>query len=164
MERDAGLNRVLRRLILRSFPTLRRRTIAIGWGPEDQDELLYYAAAGEQYRIVVHPCFEAAPRRALEGGIAHELCHMEADLRLGRYPRQLAWERYARSSWYRTRNERTTERRAIELGYGAHLLELIRFARKLGYTFEREHGLFYAEIVREVGRWKVSNGPRCRAE
>ena len=44
--------------------------------------------------------------------------------------------------------ERATERRVIELGYGAHLLKLIRFARRLGYTFAREHGLFYFEILR----------------
>ena len=46
------------------------------------------------------------------------------------------------------RNERATEQQAIALGYGRHLLALIRFSRRLGYTFAREHGLLYAEILR----------------
>jgi len=80
--------------------------------------------------------------------IAHELCHIDADLRLGVFQRQLAWERYSQSRWYRMREERNTERRVIELGYGECLLELIRYARRLGYSFEREHGLLYAEVLR----------------
>jgi hypothetical protein len=118
----------------------------IGWGAEE--ELLYYTADGDQCVIAVNPSLQAAPRRVLEGGIAHELCHIDADLRLGAYPRQLAWNRYSESWWYRMRNERATERQAIALGYGRQLLELIRFAHRLGYTFRREHGLFYAEILR----------------
>jgi hypothetical protein len=46
------------------------------------------------------------------------------------------------------REERSVESRAIELGYGNQLLELIRFARRLGYSFKREHGLLYGEILR----------------
>lgn len=143
---DARLNRILRHMVRRSFPRLRRRAIAIGWGAED--ELFYYTADAEQYLIAVNPSFEGAPQRVLEGGIAHELCHIDADLKLGIYPRELAWNRYSESRWYRMRNERMTERQAIALGYGRHLMELIRYARRLGYTFAREHGLFYAEILR----------------
>jgi hypothetical protein len=62
--------------------------------------------------------------------------------------RLVAWNRYSESYWYRMREERATEWRAIELGYGTHLLELIRFSRRLGHTFARQHGLFYAEILR----------------
>jgi hypothetical protein len=40
------------------------------------------------------------------------------------------------------------EARAIELGYRNQLLELIRFTRRLGFTFDREHGLSYAEVLR----------------
>jgi hypothetical protein len=145
---DANLNRILRQMVRRSFPKLRRRSIAIGWG--DEDELFYYTNDAEGYLIVVNDSLKGAGRRALEGGIAHELCHIDADLRLGLYPRQLAWDRYSESRWYRMRNERATERQAIALGYGRHLTELIRFARRLGYTFEREHGLFYSEILREL--------------
>jgi hypothetical protein len=143
---DSRLTRILHRLILRSFPKLRRRNITIRWGAKD--ELLYCTMTGEEYVIAVNSCLEKAGRRALEGGIAHELCHIEADLGLGRYQRELAWDRYLESRWYRMREERATELRVIVLGYGNHLLELIRFARRLGYAFEREHGLSYAEIVR----------------
>ena len=143
---DARLDRILRHMVRRFFPRLRRRAIAIGWGAED--ELFFYTADMEQYLIAVNRSLEGAPRRVLEGGIAHELCHIDADLRLGIYPRELAWNRYSASRWYRMRNERATEQQAIALGYGRHLLELIRFAHRLGYTFAREHGLFYAEILR----------------
>ena len=136
-------------MVRRSFPNLRRRAIAIGWGAKD--ELFYYTADAEQYLIAVNPSLEGAPRRVLEGGIAHELCHIDADLRLGAYSRDLAWNRYSESRWYRMRNEHATERQAIVLGYGCHLMELIRYAHRLGYTFEREHGLFYAEILRAEG-------------
>jgi hypothetical protein len=147
---DARLNSILRHMVSRSFPKLRRRAIAIGWGA--QDELFYYTADWKEYLIAVNPSLEGAPRRVLEGGIAHELCHIDADLRLGAWSRRLAWDRYLESRWYRMRNEHATERQAIVLGYGCHLMELIRYAHRLGYTFEREHGLFYAEILRLTRR------------
>ena len=98
--------------------------------------------------IAVNRCLEKAGRCALEGGIVHELCHIEAELKLGRHQRELAWNHYSESYWYRMREERTTEWRVIELGYGRHLLKLINFARRLRYTFARQHGLLYAEILR----------------
>jgi hypothetical protein len=146
MSPDMRLNRILHHLIVRSFPKLRRRNITICWGAED--ELLYYTVSAGDYVIAVNRCLEKAGRRVLEGGIVHELCHIEAELQLGRYQRELAWVRYAQSHWCRVREERAMERRAIELGYGTHLLELIRFVRRFGYTFARENGLLYAEILR----------------
>jgi hypothetical protein len=146
MDPDPRLNQILRRLICPSFPKLRRHAVRIGWGADE--ELLYYTVDGECFVIVVNSCLRRARRRALEGGIAHELCHIDRDLRLGAYPRQLAWKRYAESRWYRMREERETERQVIRLGYGSQLLELIRFARAQGYTFEREHGLLYVEVLR----------------
>jgi hypothetical protein len=156
---DARLDRILRHMVRKSFPRLRRRAITIGWGAKD--ELFYYTSDTGQYLIAVNRSLQAAPRRVLEGGIAHELCHIDADLRLGVYPRQLAWNRYAESRWYRMRNERATEREAVALGYGPQLRELIRFARRLGYTFAREHGLLYAEILRaEALRGQARQGLR----
>ena len=146
MDPDSRLNRILHHLIVRSFPKLRRRNIAICWGAED--ELLYCTVHEERYMIAVNRCLEKAGRYVLEGGIAHELCHIEAELKLGRYQRELAWNRYSESYWYRMREERATEWRVIELGYGRHLLKLIHFAHRLGYRFARQHGLLYAEILR----------------
>jgi hypothetical protein len=140
------LSAVLRRLIIRSFPSLRRRAISIRWGT--QDELLSYSINDGERLITVSDCLKRARRPALEGGIVHELCHIEAELLLGPYQRHLAWERYLRLRWCRIREERSVEVRAIELGYRNHLLELVRFTRRLGFTFDREHGLSYAEILR----------------
>jgi hypothetical protein len=65
---------------------------------------------------------------------------------MGPFQRELAWSRYIQSRWCRMREERATERRVIELGYGTHLLTFVRFARRLGHSFSREDGLLYAEI------------------
>lgn len=140
------LNCLLRRLIFRSFPSLRRHAILIRWGT--QDELLSYSVSGHERLITVSHCLKGARCSALEGGIVHELCHIESELLLGPYQRRLAWELYARSRWCRIREERSVEARAIELGYRDQLLELIRFTRRLGFTFDREHGLSYAEVLR----------------
>jgi hypothetical protein len=141
------LHRILRRMIVRSFPKLRRFPIEIRWGLET-DDLLLYSLERATHLIRVNDALRPAPVVALEGGLAHELCHIDADMAMGRFQRALAWERYARSRWFRTREERATELRVIDLGYGPHLLAFVRFARRIGYTFEREHGLLYAEIAR----------------
>src|SRR5437016_9986115 len=146
--RDLYLRRLLSRLILRSFPRLRGLPLTIFWGAGD--ELLSYTFHEDHYLVCVNDCLKPATKRVLEGGIAHELCHIDADLRMGPYQRQLAWSRYNRLRWCRMREERATERRVIELGYGPHLLAFVRFAHRLGYSFSREHGLLYAEICRAV--------------
>jgi hypothetical protein len=132
-------------MIVRSFPRLRRSDIRISWGAEE--DLLLYTLDDGRHSIQVNHYLRPAPRAALEGGIAHELCHVDADLRLGAYQRELAWNRYSRLRWSRIREERATEQRVIELGYGAELLAFVRFARRLGYSFTHEHGLLYQEIV-----------------
>lgn len=146
MPSESRLNRILHQLVLRSFPALRSRNIAIHWGAVD--ELFYYSEESGRCFVYVNECFAEAPIPVLIGGIVHELCHIDADLRLGPLARELAWERYAASRWYRMKEERRVEGRAIELGYGPALLALIRYSRRLGYSFRREHGLLYAEIVR----------------
>src|SRR5438874_1787326 len=88
------LHGILRWLIIRSFPRLRRLRLTIFWSVND--ELLSYTVQEDHYLIGVNDCLRPAPQRVLEGGIAHELCHIDADLRMGRYQRQLAWSRYNR--------------------------------------------------------------------
>lgn len=145
---DAFLRQIVRRLILRSFPRLRHIQLTISWGSED--ELLWYTTQGGDHRIGVNECLKRATTRVLEGGIAHELCHIDADARLGRYQRELAWDRYGASRWMRMREERATDARVLDLGYGPHLLAFVRFARSLGYSFAREHGLLSYEIRRAI--------------
>ena len=148
VDSDSQLNRILRRLVLRSFPRLRRVPIRISWGADD--EFLYYTLEGEGCAIGVHECLRNAPRIVLHGGVVHELCHIDADFRLGAYQRQLAWERYSNSRFSRMREERAIEYRVLELGYGRELLAFIRFAYRLGYGFTREQGLTFAEIQRAL--------------
>ena len=153
------LGDILRSVIRRSFPRLRLRPILISWGAEG--ELLHYRVGRDHYVIGVNNCLQKAPRRVLEGGIAHELCHIDADLKKGPHQRELAWSRYVESRWCRMREERATEWRVIELGYGSHLLALIRFAHGLGYSFSRENGLLYAEVHRAMVQRRVQPRPSC---
>jgi hypothetical protein len=156
----ARLRNILRALVRRSFPNLRQRPIAISWAPECG--LLDYTVQPDHHLIRVDDCLRKAPRPVLEGGIAHELCHIDADLKMGPYQRELAWSRYARSRWCRMREERATERRVIELGYGPQLLALIRYAHRLGHSFSREDGLLYAEVHRAMVARKISDSNRYR--
>ena len=155
---EFSLRQILRRLLIRSFPRLRHIRLTISWGLDD--DLLCYTVQNGEHRIRVNDCLKPATTRELEGGIAHELCHVDADLRLSRYQRELAWRRYAASRWWRMREERATELRVIELGYGPRLLAFVRFARRLGYSFTREHGLLYPEIRRAVQTQQTSKERR----
>lgn len=146
---DARLQRIVRRVVRRSFPRLRRVLFSISWDA-GEDEFLYYAVRGEQHVIGVHECLREAPEPVLRGGLAHELCHIDADLKLGPYQRHLAWARYQNSRFYRMREERATESRLIELGYGRELLAFFRFARRRGFSFSSEHGLSLPEVVRAI--------------
>jgi hypothetical protein len=136
-------------MIARSFPRLRRRQLIVYW--REQEDLLCYSARGDCCFIAVDECLRPASRRVLEGGIAHELCHLDADLRLGPVQRQFAWNRYGLRHC-RVREERATELRAIELGYGPQLLAFVHFAHRLGFRFHREHGLLYPEIRNAIRR------------
>lgn len=145
MYASTRLHRIVRRLLLRSFPRLRRLNLTVAWGAEN--DLLIYSVHGDAYRIAVNDDLHAAPTRVLEGGLMHELCHIDADLRWGPFQRKLAWRRYFDSLPAHIREERATERRVVELGYAAELLAFARYAHRLGYRFTREHGLLYHEIV-----------------
>jgi hypothetical protein len=141
---DIFLGGIARKLIARSFPRLKPLQLTISWGTDDG--LLCYIAKNGNPLILVHEYLRRATKHVLAGGIAHELCHIDADFRLAPYQRELAWTRYNTLRWCRIREERATDLRVIQLGYGPNLLAFVRFARRLGYTFQREHGLLYAEI------------------
>ena len=147
MDLNARLERILKRLVRRSFPELRRLRIAIGFEDLEPGTCLEYYTLNGRFGIALSPLLRDAPLKALVGGIAHELAHIARDHRLGPLQRDWAFERFASSRTYRFREERATDRRAVERGYGPHLIALARFARKIGIRFERENGLLTSEIV-----------------
>ncbi len=160
---DPTLYVILRRLIRRSFPHVRRRPIDIYWGGGEDDELLLYHLEHHRHSIRVNATLRAAPRRVIEGGIAHELCHIARDLRLGRHSRDLSWEKYDRCRWARMREERAVEREAVALGYAPHLLAFWRYAHCLGWRFAREHGLLYTELLTTIRTPSPGRGTPPRA-
>jgi hypothetical protein len=147
MDWNARLERILRQLIRRSFPELRRLRIGIGFDDLEPGTCLEYYTLDGRFGIAVSPLLREAPQKALAGGIAHELAHIARDHHLGPLQRKWAFERFASSRTYRFREERATDRRAVERGYGPHLMALAAFARRIGIRFERENGLLTNEIV-----------------
>jgi hypothetical protein len=147
MDWNAHLDRILRQLICHSFPELRRLRIEIGFDDLEPGNCLEYYTLDGRFGITVSPLLREAPRKALVGGIAHELAHIVRDHHLGPLQRDWAFERFALSRTYRFREERATDRRAVERGYGPQLMALAAFARRIGIRFERENGLLTNEIV-----------------
>ncbi|HEY1341223.1 MAG TPA: hypothetical protein VGF59_27120 [Bryobacteraceae bacterium] len=145
---DPRLHKILRRLILRSFPRLHHHPIDISWGLNDG--LLDYQTGDGTALIRVNTCLKGAPDRVLEGGLVHELEHADADRRLGRLRREADWRHYEACRWARIREERAVEADAIRMGYGPQLLAFVRYARRLGYSFSREDGLTEPEIRRAM--------------
>jgi hypothetical protein len=141
------IERVLRRVVARSFPELRRLRIAIAYEELDPGTLLQYYVADGRWRIAVSPLMRTAPARVVEGGIAHELAHIVRDRTLGPFQRELAFDRFAASRTYRIKEERATDRRAIERGYGPHLIALVRWAGTVGIRFYGDSGLRAREIA-----------------
>jgi len=147
---NRSLDAILRRIVARSFPELKRHRIAIRFGELDRDTCFFYCQEAGRYRITVSNCLRPAPPRVLEGCIAHELSHILQDSRLGRWQRELAFERYSRSAVYRMRDERRTDLRQLGLGYGPQLLAFLSYAKTLGFRFTREDGLLRGEISRRL--------------
>ena len=113
MDWNARLERILRQLVCRSFPELRRLRIGIGFDDLEPGNCLEYYTLDGRFGIAVSPLLKEAPRKALVGGIAHELAHIVRDHRLGPLQRDWAFERFASSRTYRFREERATDRRAV---------------------------------------------------
>ncbi len=147
-----SIERVLRRLITRSFPELLRLRIGIAWEELGPGECFEYYESGGRFQVAASPRMRGASRRAIEGGLAHELAHIARDTRMGPWQRDRAFERYRRSRKYRMQEERATDRLAVERGYGPHLIELAKQAKRLGITFRREHGLLRREVSALVHR------------
>jgi hypothetical protein len=145
------LEQILNTLIKRGFPELSRlrRRIAIGFAT--CDGLLCYDFEAGRFIIWVDELLRGSPRRALEGGIAHELAHLLHDSRLSPMQRERTWMLYERSIWYRVRDERNTDRQVIDRGYGHHLLAFMKHARAQGVSFCSEHGLRLAEVRTRAG-------------
>jgi hypothetical protein len=104
---NTRLERILRQLICRSFPEPRRLRIGIGFDDLEPANCLEYHMLDGRFGIAVSPLLKEAPRKALEGGIAHELAHIVRDRQLGPLQRDWAFERFASSAASRRWNPAT---------------------------------------------------------
>jgi hypothetical protein len=154
-----SLDAILRRIVATAFPELKRLRIAVEFGALDPDTCFFYGVEAGRYRITVADSFRSAPSRVLQGGIAHELAHILRDSRLAPRQRELAFERYARSAAYRRRDERATDLRQLERGYGPQLLSFVSYARTLGFRFTQDHGLLPGEVASLLRSPPTASGP-----
>ena len=139
---------ILRILIRRGFPELAGKRFRIQ--SDEYDDWMWYDLCGDAFVIGADNSFRTAPRRVLEGGLAHELAHIVRDRRFGPFQRSLAYARYGLLPSFRVRDEQDTDREAIRRGYGRQLLALMLWARARGYTSGREHGLLLDQVTRLV--------------
>src|SRR5690242_12104460 len=103
---------ILRSVIRGGFRELAGTKIALRFG--DYDCWMYYERAGPRsFNLGVDHSLEAAPRRVLEGGFAHELAHILRDSRLSGCQLDRAFTRYRDSQAWRIRDERNTDLEAI---------------------------------------------------
>src|SRR5689334_22445657 len=95
MHTASSIESILRQVIRRGFPELRRMRITLAVG--EYDDWMYYEPAGEgrrNYVIGVDRALFDAPRRAIAGCFAHELAHIVREIRMGRWRLDRAWDLY----------------------------------------------------------------------
>jgi hypothetical protein len=139
-------------MIAQAYPELRRRRVGIAFGELGPETLFRYAWDQGRFSILVGEEFRKAPAAVLEGGIAHELAHLVRDGRHRPPALHRAFERYERSRCYRIRDERATDRLAIDRGFGPQLLAMMRWSRAHGVRFRAEDGLHSREIAAHCRR------------
>ncbi len=128
-------------IIRKAFPELINEDIQIEY-KELRDACLEYGKfTSEGFHIEVDESLRTAPVDVINGGIAHELCHIMADKKRG-----LSEWLLRKSVRYRMLDERDTDLRTIIRGYGRELLAFLRYAETKGYPYYKEDGLSIREI------------------
>src|SRR3989344_345337 len=130
--------------LLPAFPELSGKKIDLNYARLDSDTNL---ECGEyhiinRYWIDVSEDLGEAPRDAIVGGLAHELCHFV----LGSTNTIRQGILYKISKSYRTLVERNTDLEVIKRGFGLRLLALILFNKNNDDDHDPEAGLSLEEL------------------
>lgn len=114
---------ITRKLIERSFPLLKDKSILTGMAP-----LSFYAFSiwlPPFLRLMVFSTkTRSFDKPAIKGLVVHELCHQERYLRMGALRYLVFTLKYLISRKARAAEEKATDRLTIEKGYGRELFRL----------------------------------------
>ncbi|MBI4170961.1 MAG: hypothetical protein HY514_04650 [Candidatus Aenigmarchaeota archaeon] len=139
------LAKIRNRLLKEGFPDLLDEDISVKYA-RCKPYFDYDGSSKKGYRI--RACLEMrrAPLQAVEGGLAHELCHIATEKFLGKKQRKQDVKLNKKSKRYRTLDERDTDLRVILRGYGRQLLALLQYAERKGDTYHKDDGLSAREV------------------
>lgn len=141
-----ALENIIKTIIKDSFPELMNEDIQIEW-KDLKDALMEYGGLSvDGFYIEVDKSLKKANKKVLIGGIAHELCHILEDIKLGKEKSLRSRIAYKISRRYKTLDERNTDLQVIIRGYGKELLEFMKFSIENGYDYYKEDGLSAMEI------------------
>ncbi|MBU2522941.1 MAG: hypothetical protein KKE23_01470 [Nanoarchaeota archaeon] len=123
------LRNVLDEIVSNSFPELKKQKINLKY--EKLSEYLFnFGGTMNHYWISVESTLKKASKKLIQGGIAHELCHIVNDMNLSKYMKRNDLKLYKKNSRYRQMDERHNDLQVILRGYGIHLIELIKKCSK----------------------------------
>ncbi|TSE04403.1 MULTISPECIES: hypothetical protein [Aquimarina] len=141
-----NLQTILNDIIKNAFPELMDEDIAIEWKNLEDALMDQGGLTGHGYFIEVDESLKKANEAIIVGGIAHELCHILADLKVGKWQILLDRVAYRIFKRYRTLDERNTDLQAIIRGYGSSVLLFMKYSENKGYNYYKEDGLSIREI------------------
>jgi hypothetical protein len=140
------LEKIRDEIIKKAFPELKEEDIQIEYKKLDDALVEWGALTGEGFYLEVDEGLKNAPRDVLEGGIAHDLCHVVSEKEQGRFESWLDGVLYRNFKRYMRLDERNTDVEAVLRGYGQQLLTFLEYAEKEGHPRYREDGLSIIEL------------------
>lgn len=108
------------------------------------------------YHIDVDNSLRRASKQVLIGGIAHELAHISAEVRMGNVLSLFDWMLYACSSRYQAWDERRTDLQVVEHGLGRELLDFMEFADAHREKYDYRDGLTTEELKQMLQKSSVT--------
>lgn len=117
---------------------------------KSKDAYFSYERNERKYHIEADKKMKKAPLEVVEGGLAHELAHIERDSKLGFFERREDIRKYNDSAEYRKEDERETDMLVIQKGYGKQLLEFIKYHNKRRRKYKKKDGLTKKEIKKLI--------------
>jgi hypothetical protein len=139
---SSALEDIRDEIIQEGFPELMDEDVQIAYENIDDALCAYGELTEEGYYIDVDISLRDAPRRVIEGGVAHELSHILTDRDAGTEDT----EAYRLSKRYRILDERNTDVLTILRGYGPQLLAFLEYSEKKEFPRYKEDGLSMREI------------------
>ena len=135
-------------IVAKGFPELALMDLSLKYEDLDDAYFEFDRIRKGRYHIDVDITLHKAPLGVLEGGMAHELAHISEDCKRGGLAHRADMILYSIFPAYETRDERKADMLAVKRGYGAQLLEFLKYANQRREDFTVEDGLTVEELER----------------